>query len=110
MPVAALALLVVAVDPALAQASGLAFCETQLAETIKNLFTLLQFGGPLVGGVIAIGSTVAIPTVRSVDQKRELKEARNQAVVWGVIVAPLGTTIIAFLLDNVVAGGASCGF
>ena len=27
-----------------------------------------------------------------------------------VIVAPLGTVILQFLLNNVVAGGASCGF
>lgn len=106
----ALALLVLAVEPALAQSSGLAFCSTQMAETIKNIFTLIQFGGPLVGGVIALGATVAIPSVRRADLKRELKEARNQAIIWGIIVAPLGTAIIAFILNNVVAGGASCGF
>ncbi|WP_199722785.1 hypothetical protein [Haloplanus aerogenes] len=81
-----------------------------MAETIKNLFTLIQFGGPLLGGVIALGATVVLPTVRRVDMKRELKEMRNQAVLWGVIVAPLGTAIVGFLLNNVVAGGASCGF
>ena len=108
--VASTGLLLLAVEPAAAQSSGLAFCGTQMAETIKNLFTLIQFGGPLVGGVIALGATVALPTVRSVDHKRELKEARNQAIVWGVIVAPLGTAIVGFLLNNVVAGGASCGF
>jgi len=100
----------VAVDPALAQSSVDSFCGTDMATTIKNLFRLIQFGGPLVGGVIALGATVAIPTVRRSDYKRELKEARNQAIIWGVIVAPLGTAIIGFLLNNVVAGGASCGF
>lgn len=105
-----LLLTLVAVQPAHAQSSGLAFCGTAMAQTIKNLFTLIQFGGPLIGGVIALGATVAIPTVRRTDLKKELKEARNQAVVWGVIVAPLGTTIVGFLLNNVVAGGASCGF
>ena len=105
-----LLLAVFAVAPVSAQSSGTAFCETELAETIKNVFTLIQFGGPLVGGVIALGATVAIPTVRRADLKKELKEARNQGLIWGVLVAPLGTTIVAFLLNNVVAGGASCGF
>lgn len=99
-----------AVTPVAAQSSGAAFCGTDMAQTIKNLFTLIQFGGPLVGGVIGLGATVALPTVRRADLKRELKEARNQAIVWGVIVAPLGTAIVGFLLNNVVAGGASCGF
>ena len=81
-----------------------------MATTIGNLFTLIQFGGPLIGGVIALGAIVAIPTVRRADLKKELKEIRNQGIIWGVIVAPLGTTIITFLLNNVVAGGSSCGF
>ncbi len=97
-------------QPVLAQTTGTAFCDTDMAQTIKNLFTLIQFGGPLVGGVIALGTTVALPTVRRADLKQELKEARNQAVVWGVIVAPLGTAIIGFLLTEVVSGGVSCGF
>jgi hypothetical protein len=103
-------LAVFAVEPAMAQTNGTAFCETDMATTVKNIFTLIQFGGPLIGGVIALGATVILPTVRRSDLKKELKEARNQAIVWGIIVAPLGTTIIAFLLDNVVAGGASCSF
>lgn len=100
----------IAIEPALAQSSVDSFCETDMAQTIKNLFTLIQFGGPLVGGVLALGATVATPTVRRSDLKKELKEVRNQALVWGVLVAPLGTAIIQFLLNNVVAGGASCGF
>ena len=100
----------VAVEPALAQSTGEAFCDTEMAETVQNLFTLIQFGGPLVGGVIALGATVATPTIRRSDIKKELKEARNQAVVWGIIVAPMGTAIVQFLLNNVVAGGTSCGF
>lgn len=108
--VATLALSVLAVEPALAQSTGLGFCETDMARTIKNIFTIIQFGGPLIGGVIALGTTVALPSVRRADVKRELKEARNQAVIWGIIVAPLGTAIIAFLLNNVVVGGSSCGF
>ncbi|RMB08331.1 hypothetical protein [Haloplanus aerogenes] len=105
-----LLLLLFATGPVTAQSVGPAFCTSDMAETIKNLFTLIQFGGPLLGGVIALGATVVLPTVRRVDMKRELKEMRNQAVLWGVIVAPLGTAIVGFLLNNVVAGGASCGF
>lgn len=101
---------VFAIEPALGQSSGMAFCGTDMAQTIKNVFTLIQFGGPLVGGVIALGATVAIPAVRRADLKKELKEARNQGLIWGIIVAPLGTTIVVFLLNNVVAGGTSCGF
>lgn len=100
----------VSIEPAAAQSTGAAFCTSQLAETVRNLFTVIQFGGPLVGGVLALGATVAIPAVRRVDMKKELKEVRNQGVIWGVIVAPLGTVILQFLLNNVVAGGASCGF
>lgn len=99
-----------AVHPASAQSSGTAFCQTNMADTVRNLFTIIQFGGPLVGGVLALGATVATPTVRRADIKKELKEIRNQGFVWGVIVAPLGTSIIQFALNNVVAGGASCSF
>jgi hypothetical protein len=80
-----------------------------MALTVKNLFTVIQFGGPLIGGVLALGATVAIPTIRRSDVKKELKEIRNQGVIWGVIVAPLATTILQFILNNVVAGGTSCG-
>lgn len=100
----------VAVQPAVAQTSGMAFCQTDMAITIKNLFTIIQFGGPLIGGLIALGAIVATPTIRRADLKKEIKEIRNQGIVWGVIVAPLGTGIIQFLLNDVVAGGVSCGF
>jgi hypothetical protein len=100
----------VAITPVSAQSGAEAFCETQMAETIKNVFTLIQFGGPLLGGVIALGATIALPMLSRSDVKLELKETRNQAIIWGIIVAPLGTAIVAFLLDNIVAGGASCGF
>lgn len=103
-------LLHLAVEPVLAQSTGAAFCGTPMAETVKNIFRLIQFGGPLIGGVIALGATVALPTVRRSDLKRELKEMRNQAVIYGVIVAPLAAVIIGFLLNTVVVGGASCGF
>jgi uncharacterized membrane protein (DUF485 family) len=96
--------------PVAAQSSGTAFCDTDMATTIKNVFTLIQFGGPLVGGTIALGAVVATPYVRRADAKREIKEVRNQAIIWGLIVAPLATTIVGFLLNEVVAGGASCGF
>jgi hypothetical protein len=81
-----------------------------MATTVKNLFTLIQFGGPLIGGVIALGATVITPSIRRSDMKHELKSMRNQALIWGVLVAPLGTAIIQFLLNSVVAGGASCSF
>jgi hypothetical protein len=97
-------------DPVAAQSSGTAFCATDMATTIRNVFTLIQFGGPLVGGTIALGAIVATPYVRRADAKREIKEVRNQAIIWGLIVAPLATTIVGFLLNEVVAGGASCGF
>jgi len=29
--------------------------------------------------------------IRRADLKKEIKEVRNQGIVWGVIVAPLGT-------------------
>ena len=105
-----LLLSVFAVQPVVAQSTGTAFCQTDMATTIKNLFLLIQFGGPLVGGLIALGAIVAIPITRRADLKKEVKEVRNQAIVWGIIVAPLGTGIIQFLLNDVVAGGVSCGF
>lgn len=96
--------------PATAQSTGTEFCGTQMAATIKNMFTLIQFGGPLIGGLLALGATVIIPMSRRSDRKKEMKELRNQGLIYGVLVAPLGTAIISFLLNNVVAGGASCGF
>lgn len=101
---------VVLVEPVFAQTTGEAFCTSELAETIKNVFNVIQFGGPLIGGVLALAATVAIPTVRQVDRKLELKEIRTQGIIWGVIVAPLGTVILQFILNYVVAGGVSCGF
>lgn len=102
--------IIVATQPALAQSAGADFCSTEMADTIRNMFNLIQFGGPLLGGVLALGAAVATPYVRRVDTKQELKSIRNQAVIWGVIVAPLATVIVGFLLNNVVVGGASCGF
>ena len=99
-----------AVEPALAQSAGEAFCDSDMATTIGNLFTLIQFGGPLVGGTLALGAAVATPMVRQSDTKLELKQIRTQGLVWGVIVAPLATTIIQFLLSSVVSGGTSCNF
>ena len=98
------------VGTAAAQSPGEAFCNTDMAQTIQNIFTLIQFGGPLLGGVLALGATVALPFVRRSDWKKEMKGIRNQGLLWGVIVAPLGTQIVAFILNNVVAGGTSCGF
>lgn len=101
---------ILAVHPVSAQSSGTAFCQTNMADTVRNIFTIIQFGGPLVGGVLALGATVATPAIRRADIKKELKEIRNQGFLWGVIVAPLGTAIIQFTLNNIVAGGASCSF
>ncbi|WP_250137807.1 hypothetical protein [Halorientalis salina] len=81
-----------------------------MAETVRNIFSIIQFGGPLIGGTLFLAATVATPAVRRADLKKEIKELRNQALIWGVIVAPLATVILQFLLNNVVAGGASCGF
>jgi hypothetical protein len=103
-------LLTLLIGTAAAQSPGQSFCNTDMAQTIQNIFTLIQFGGPLLGGVLALGATVVLPFVRRSDWKKEMKEIRNQGLLWGVIVAPLGTQIIAFILNNVVAGGSSCGF
>jgi hypothetical protein len=89
---------------------GTAFCDTDMAGTIQNLFTIIQFGGPLVGGVLALGATVAMPVVRRSDRKKGLRTIQMQGLLWGVIVAPLGTEIVQFILNNVVVGGTSCGF
>jgi hypothetical protein len=97
-------------SPALAQGPGVAFCESDMADTIRNAFSVIQFGGPLIGGFLALGATVSMPVIRRSDLKKELKEIRNQGVVWGIIVAPLATVIIQFIMNNVVAGGTSCAF
>ncbi len=90
--------------------TGSAFCGTNMAATIENIFAIIQFGGPLIGGVLALGATVAIPFTRRSDWKKEMKTVRNQGLLWGVIVAPLGTEIVQFILNNIVVGGTSCGF
>jgi len=108
--VPALAVLTLFIGTAAAQSPGQSFCNTDMAQTIQNIFTLIQSGGPLLGGVLALGATVGLPFVRRSDWKKEMKEIRNQGLLWGVIVAPLGTQIIAFILNNVVAGGSSYGF
>jgi len=108
--VGVLVLALLCVEPAAAQDIGEEFCETEMAVTIKNIFTLIQFGGPLVGGTLALGAAVATPMVRQSDMKMELKQIRTQGLVWGVIIAPLATTIIQFLLSSVVSGGTSCSF
>jgi hypothetical protein len=108
--VGVIGLALLCVEPAAAQSIGEEFCQTDMAVTIKNIFTLIQFGGPLVGGTLALGAAVATPMVRQADTKMELKQIRTQGLVWGVIVAPLATTIVQFLLSSVVSGGTSCSF
>ncbi|MFC4407912.1 hypothetical protein [Haloarchaeobius iranensis] len=97
-------------SPAIAQGPGAEFCESDMAETIRNAFSVIQFGGPLIGGFLALGATVSMPVIRRSDLKKELKEMRTQGVVWGIIVAPLATVIIQFIMNHVVAGGTSCAF
>lgn len=108
--VGVIALALLCVEPVAAESIGEEFCQTDMAVTIKNIFTLIQFGGPLVGGTLALGAAVATPMVRQADTKMELKQIRTQGLVWGVIVAPLATTIVQFLLSSVVSGGTSCSF
>jgi len=102
--------LVLLSGPAVGQGPGAAFCESDMAETVRNAFSVIQFGGPLIGGFLALGATVSMPIIRRSDLKKELKEMRTQGVVWGIIVAPLATVIIQFIMNNVVAGGTSCAF
>ena len=103
--------LVLFVGTAAAQSDpGSAFCDSNMADTIQNIFTIIQFGGPLIGSVLFLGATVAIPFTRRSDRKKEMKSIRNQGLLWGVIVAPLGTEIVQFILNNIVVGGTSCGF
>lgn len=104
------ALAVVASTPVLAQSAGQSFCETNMAQTILNMIGVVRLAGPLLGGLIAIGAVAVAPVVRSADMKRELKDMRNRGVIWGVIIAPLGTTMLQFLLTDVVAGASACGF
>lgn len=99
-----------ATTPVAAQSTGTEFCNTQLAQTFKNLFTLIQFGGPLIGGVVALGGTLGVTVSQRADKIQEYKELRNRALIYGVLIAPLATTILTFLLNYVVAGGSSCGF
>jgi len=98
------------VDSAAAQSTADAFCNTSFVATAQNIFIVLLLSGPLIGGVIFLGSTVALPVIRRADRKQELKEARTQGLLWGVIVAPIGTAILGFILNNVVVGASSCGF
>lgn len=105
-----IALLVLATTPALAQDAAQQFCETPMATTVINAINVVQFAGPLLGGFLAIGSVVVLPVVRRADMKREIKSIRNQALIWGVVVAPLGTAILKFILNGIVAGASSCGF
>ena len=95
---------VAAADP------GSAFCDSNMAKTIQNIFTILQFGGPLIGGLAFLGAIIVIPYIRRSDRKKQVKSIRNQGLLWGVIIAPLGTEIVQFILNNIVVGGTSCGF
>lgn len=109
------AVALIAVEPASAQTAtpngtsvGTNFCQTNMADTIRNLFTLIQFGGPLICSLVAVGATVAIPLFRRADKKKDMKSMRAQAIVWGIIATPLATTGVRYLLSSVVVGGSSC--
>lgn len=104
------ALALVASTPALAQSTAQGFCETNMVQTVLNMIGVLRLAGPLLGGAIAIGAVAFTPIARSSESKKQLTELRNQGVIWGVIVAPLGTTILQFLLSDVVVGASACGF
>ena len=47
--------IVLFVGTAAAQSQGEAFCNTDMDQTIQNIYTLIQFGGPLLGGLVALG-------------------------------------------------------
>lgn len=104
------ALTLVASTPALAQSAGQGFCETSMVQTVLNMIRVLRLAGPLLGGAIAIGAVAFAPMARSSESKKQLTELRNRGLIWGVIVAPLGTTILQFLLSDVVVGASACGF
>lgn len=103
-------LAVVATAPALAQSAGQGFCETSMVQTARNIIRVFQLAGPIIGGTIAIGAVAFAPMVRSSERKKQLTEFRNRGVIWGVIIAPLGTKIIQFFTSNVVVGASACGF
>ncbi|MFB6254781.1 MAG: hypothetical protein ABEI06_09230 [Halobacteriaceae archaeon] len=103
-------LAVIAVDPVAAESTATAFCQTKLAATIRNIFTMIQFGGPILGGTTALGASVLLPYMRRADRIREIKQIRNQALVWGVIMAPLSSSFLQFILNNIVVTSGSCGF
>lgn len=54
------------VGPA-AQSGCQACCGADVARNIQNIFTRIQIGGPLVGGVLALGGTVALTYLRRLD-------------------------------------------
>ena len=104
---------VLVTTPAAAQSggdTGQQFCETNMAQTVLNMIGIVRLAGPLMGGFVAIASVAVLPVVRRADVKKELKTIRNQGVIWGVVVAPLGTTILQFILNDVVVGASACGF
>lgn len=83
-------------------------CTTPLADTIRNMIRMIQFGGPLIGGVVAVAAMILKPLVRGEDVKRKLKQLRDGAFLWGVIAAPLSITTIQFVVNGVVVGGPTC--
>lgn len=83
-------------------------CTTNLAETIRNMILLIQFGGPLIGGLVGAGAMVLKPVMRGEDMKRKLKQLRDGAIIWGVVAAPLFVTTIQYVVTGVVVGAPTC--
>jgi len=106
---ALLLLSVLAVQPVVAQNSGAAFCQTNMALTIRNLFTIIQFGAT-IGGLIALGAIVATPMIRRADLKKEIKGSQKSGDCLGRHRRPARNGDYPVPPHDVVAGGVSCGF
>lgn len=83
-------------------------CTTDLAETIRNMILMIQFGGPLLGGLVGAGAMLLKPVMRGEDMKRKMKQLRDGAIIWGVVAAPLFVTTIQYVVTGVVVGAPTC--
>lgn len=83
-------------------------CTTDLAETIRNMILMIQFGGPLLGGFVGAAAMVLKPLMRGEDMKRKMKQLRDGAIIWAVIAAPLFVTTIQYVVTGVVVGAPTC--
>jgi hypothetical protein len=78
-----------------------------MVDTIRNMVNRIQFDGPPIGGVVALGAAVASPYVRRADAQEELKGIRNEAVICGIIVARLPVVISGESLAEIVNSDAN---